>query len=467
MKKKKLPVLEGLVVESVGAEGKAIARHESRVVFIPMAIPGDVVDVQVIKKRSSYWEASVKRLVKPSPDRQEPVCTHFGICGGCKWQMLPYPEQLKFKARQVSDQLTRIGHLKLPAIRPILGADQPEFYRNKMEYTFSNRRWLTAEEMAGQAVPQFLPALGLHVRGLFDKVVDIEKCWLQPEPANEIRQEVKRFALERGYVFFDLKNQTGLLRNLTIRCTSTGEWMVIVSFCEDHPDQRKDLLDHIVACFPWLTSLVYAINPKSNDTISDLEIVTWYGRDHIIEEMEGLRFKISPKSFFQTNTHQVHRLYNAVRELAGLTGDEVVYDLYTGTGTIAQFLAGQARRVIGIEYLPEAIEDARLNASFNGIGNTLFLAGDIKDTLNSRLFGEYGRPDVIILDPPRAGVHADVVSAIREARPRRIVYVSCNPATQARDLSMISDPYRITDIQPVDMFPHTHHVENIVALSIL
>lgn len=449
----------------MGAEGKAIARFDNRVVFIPMVIPGDVVDVQVTKKRKSYWEANLIRLVSPSPDRQEPVCEHFGVCGGCKWQMLPYPLQLRYKAKQVSDQLTRIGRLQLPVIKPIIGADHPEFYRNKMEYTFSNRRWLTADEFRSDEAAAAQPVLGLHVRGLFDKVVGVNKCWLQPDPANAIRDDVKDFTMKHGFTYFDLRNQTGLMRNLTIRCTSTGEWMVIVSFHEDQPDNRKLLMDHLAETYPFLTSLVYVVNPKRNDTISDLEVVTWYGRDHIVEEMEGLRFKISPKSFFQTNTHQVHRLYNVVRDFAGLTGGETVYDLYTGTGTIAQFLAGEAAKIIGIEYLPEAIEDAKINAGFNDIRNTVFIAGDIKDTLNSPLFDQYGKPDVVILDPPRAGVHEDVITAIREARPNRIVYVSCNPATQARDLSLLADLYTVTDVQPVDMFPHTHHVENVVKLT--
>jgi 23S rRNA (uracil1939-C5)-methyltransferase len=464
-KKKPLPLLEGLVVESVGAEGKAIAKYENRVIFVPMVIPGDVIDVQVTKKRNSYWEANLVRLISPSPDRTEPVCSHFGICGGCKWQMLPYELQLNYKAKQVSDQLTRIGRLTLPPIRPIIGADHPEFYRNKMEYTFSNRRWLTRAEMnEGGAAG---PALGLHVRGLFDKVIQVEKCWLQPDPANAIRDEVWKFVQDHGFTCFDLKDQHGMMRNLTLRCTSTGEWMVIVSFHEDHPEERKQLLDHLVNTFPFLTSLVYVINPKRNDTINDLEVITWYGRDYLVEEMEGLHFKISPKSFFQTNTHQVHRLYNVAREFASLTGNEVVYDLYTGTGTIAQFLASSASRVIGVEYLPEAIADARINAEFNGIGNAEFLVGDIKDALKPELFENYGKPDVIILDPPRAGIHPDVVEAIRNAAPGRIVYVSCNPATQARDLSLLSDLYRITAVQPVDMFPHTHHVENVVKLELI
>jgi len=464
-KKKPLPILEGLTVESVGAEGKAIARFENRVVFIPMVIPGDVVDVQITRKRHSYWEGSLIRIITPSPDRQDPVCRHFGICGGCKWQMLPYPLQLKYKALQVQDQLTRIGKLKLPEIRPIIGADRPEFYRNKMEYTFTNRRWLTREEMNGDNLKDE-PALGLHVRGLFDKVTGISKCWLQPDPANAIRDEVERFTLEHGFTYYDLRNRTGLMRNLTIRCASTGEWMVIVSFHEDDPGKRKLLMDHLVQSFPHLTSLVYVINPKHNDTITDLEVFTWYGRDHIFEEMEGLRFKISAKSFFQTNTHQVHRLYNVVRDFAGLNGGEIVYDLYSGTGTIAQFLAGKALKVIGIESLPEAIADARINAGLNGITNAEFLVGDIKDSLNKELFDRYGSPGIIVLDPPRAGVHAGIIDAIRNARPGRIVYVSCNPATQARDLALLSDPYEITEVQPVDMFPHTHHVENVVKLTL-
>ena len=467
MKKKPLPVLHSLTVESIGSEGKAIARYENRVVFVPMVIPGDVVDVRIIKKRHSYWEGDLLRVVEPSPSRQTPVCQYFGICGGCKWQMLPYGEQLKFKEKQVNDQLTRIGHLNLPGIRPIIGAGSSEFYRNKMEYTFSNRQWVMKEDMPEEGHPASSPGLGLHVRGLFDKVVDIEKCWLQPEPANEIRNEVRRFTREHGMTYFDLRHQEGMMRNLTIRCTSTSEWMVIVSFHEDKPDARKLLMDHIVEKFPFLTSLVYVINPKRNDTINDLEIFTWYGRDHIIEEMEGLRFKISPKSFFQTNTHQVHRLYGVVMDLAGLTGGETVYDLYTGTGTIAQFVAGKAGKVIGIEYVPEAIEDARVNAAFNNIGNVEFFTGDIRETLTPDFMEKHGRPDLIILDPPRAGVHEDVIGTLRTALPSRIVYVSCNPATQARDLSMLSDLYDITAVQPVDMFPHTQHVENVVQLSLV
>lgn len=431
-----------------------------------MVIPGDVIDVKVTKQRHSYWEGNMVNLVTPSPDRQEPVCTYFGVCGGCKWQMLPYADQLKFKARQVTDQLMRIGKLILPEVRPIIGAASSEYYRNKMEYTFSNRRWLSKEDMPVDGFPESTPGVGLHVRGLFDKVVDIDKCWLQPDPANEIRNEVRRFTLLHGFTYYDLRQQSGLMRNLTIRCTSTGEWMVIVSFHEDQPVNRKMLMDHIVEKFPFLTSLVYVINPKQNDTINDLEVFTWYGRDHIMEEMEGLRFKISPKSFFQTNTEQVHQLYRVVKDFAGLTGVEVVYDLYTGTGTIAQFLAAGASRVIGIEYVPEAIEDARVNAGLNGIQNTSFFTGDIKDTLTAEFMEEQGKPDVLILDPPRAGVHEDVIGAIRGASPGRIVYVSCNPATQARDLAMLSDLYTIVAVQPVDMFPHTHHVENVVALKL-
>jgi 23S rRNA (uracil1939-C5)-methyltransferase len=465
LKKKPLPVLHGLTVESIGAEGKAIARYENRVVFIPMVIPGDVVDVQITKKRHSYWEGNLIRLVTPSTGRQTPVCEYFMICGGCKWQMLPYPEQLKFKAKQVADQLTRIGRLTLPEIPPIIGAPSSEFYRNKMEYTFSSRRWLVAADMPTSGFPQSPPGLGLHVRGLFDKVVNIEKCWLQPDPANEIRNEVRRFTLEHGFSYFDLRNQSGLMRNLIIRCTSTGEWMVIVSFYEDEPDKRELLLNHIVAKFPFLTSLVYVINPKQNDTINDLDVFIWYGRDHIFEEMESLRFKISPKSFFQTNTGQVHKLYQVVKDFAGLTGSEIVYDLYTGTGTIAQFVAGQALKVVGVEYVPEAIEDAKVNAALNGIQNVSFFTGDIKDMLTAGFIETHGRPDVIILDPPRAGVHEDVILAIRSASPKTIVYVSCNPATQARDLAMLADLYAIEAVQPVDMFPHTHHVENVVKMK--
>jgi len=466
LKKKPLPLLYGLSVESIGAEGKAIARYENRVIFIPLVIPGDVIDVKISKMRHSYWEGNMTRLVTPSPDRREPVCKYFGICGGCKWQMLPYEDQLRFKAKQVSDQLTRIGKLNLPDILPILRASSSEFYRNKMEYTFSSRRWLVQEDMPTSGFPESPPGLGLHVRGLFDKVVDIEKCWLQPDPANEIRNEVRRFTLENDFSYFDLRNQSGMMRNLIIRCTSTNEWMVIVSFHEDQPDKIKLLMDHLASTFPFLTSLVYVINPKGNDTIYDLEVIPWYGRDHIIEEMEGLKFKISPKSFFQTNTQQVHKLYDVVRDFAGLTGSEVVYDLYTGTGTIAQFVAGKASKVIGVEQVPEAIQDAKENAALNGIKNVAFYTGDIRETLNAGFLEANGRPDVIILDPPRAGVHEDVLAVIRMAAPGRIVYVSCNPATQARDLAILADMYTIEAVQPVDMFPHTHHVENVVRLQL-
>ncbi len=462
-KKKPLPILTGITVESVGAEGKAIVRYENRVVFIPMVIPGDVIDVKITKMRHSYWEGDMLRMVTPSPLRQEPLCRYFGICGGCKWQMLPYAQQLEFKARQVSDQLTRIGRLTLPEIPPIIGAESSEYYRNKMEYTFSNRRWLYKDEML-DGFPDSSRGLGLHVRGLFDKVVDIQKCYLQPDPANEIRNEVRKFTLDNDYTYYDLRFQTGLMRNLTIRCTSTGEWMVIVSFHEDEPDKRAKLMNFIAEKFPFLTSLVYVINPKKNDTINDLEIFTWYGRDHIIEEMDGLKFKISPKSFFQTNTRQVHRLYQVVMDFAGLTGSEIVYDLYTGTGTIAQFVAAKASQVIGVEFVPEAIEDAKVNAELNSIHNVSFFTGDIKDTLTPEFIETHGQPDVIIIDPPRAGVHEEVIAAIRSANPQRIVYVSCNPATQARDLAMLADLYKVEKVQPVDMFPHTHHVENVVKL---
>jgi len=465
LKKKTLPILNGLTIESIGAEGKAIARYENRVVFVPMVIPGDVIDVKITKKRHSLLEGEMINLITPSPDRQKPVCEYFGVCGGCKWQMLPYPEQLKFKAKQVNDQLTRIGHLQLPEIQPIIGAQSAEFYRNKMEYTFSNRRWLLQDELPTEGSLSSPPGLGLHVKGLFDKVVDIHTCWLQKDPANEIRNEVRTFTLAHGYTYYDLRHETGLMRNLTIRCTSTGEWMVIVSFHDDDPERIQLLLDHLVARFPFLTSLVYVINPKQNDTINDLEVFTWYGRDHLIEEMNGLKFKISPKSFFQTNTHQVQKLYEVVLDFAQLTGSEMVYDLYTGTGTIAQFVAGKSSKVIGIEYVPEAIEDARVNAALNGIEHVTFFTGDIKDMLTIDFMEANGKPDLIILDPPRAGVHEDVIEAIRFAAPDRIVYVSCNPATQARDLSLLSDRYSIEAVQPVDMFPHTHHVENVVKLK--
>ena len=463
-KKANHPLIESLEIVAVAAEGKALGRWNDIVVFVPMAVPGDVVDVQVCCKRRRYMEGRIVRFVRRSPLRVEPVCEHFGVCGGCKWQNMPYDEQLRFKQEQVAEQLRRIGGIELPEIGPIRGSRQTLFYRNKLEFTFSDRRWLTPEEIAAQDEPVREPALGFHSPGLFDKVLDIRKCWLQPDPSNAIRQEVRAFCIDRGYSFYDIREHRGLMRNLIVRTASTGEVMAIVVFGEDDRERIDALLSHTRERFPGLASLMWVVNTKLNDTIGDLEIRLHSGRDHIFEEMESLRFKVGPKSFYQTNSSQAYELYKIVREFAALTGQETVYDLYTGTGTIANFVAARASRVIGVEYVPEAIEDARTNSRLNGIDNTTFYAGDMKDVLDEAFVERNGRPDVVILDPPRAGIHEDVARTILGAAPGRIVYVSCNPATQARDLALLDADYRVLRIQPVDMFPHTHHVENVVLL---
>ena len=463
-KKANHPLIESLEIVAVAAEGKALGRWNDIVVFVPMAVPGDVVDVQVCCKRRRYMEGRIVRFVRRSPLRVEPVCEHFGVCGGCKWQNMPYDEQLRFKQEQVAEQLKRIGGIELPEIGPIRGSRQTLFYRNKLEFTFSDRRWLTPEEIAAQDEPAREPALGFHIPGLFDKVLDIRKCWLQPDPSNAIRQEVRAFCIDRGYSFYDIREHRGLMRNLIVRTSSTGEVMVIVIFGGDDRERIGALMEHLALRFPEITSLMYVVNTKFNDTIGDLDIQCYKGRDHIFEEMEGLRFKIGPKSFYQTNSAQAYELYRVAREFAELGGGEVVYDLYTGTGTIANFVARRCRKVVGVEYVPEAIEDAKVNSALNGIDNTVFYAGDMKDVLNDRFIAENGRPDVVILDPPRAGIHEDVARTVLRAAPQRIVYVSCNPATQARDIAIFDADYRVTRIQPVDMFPHTHHVENVVQL---
>ncbi|MDR2843545.1 MAG: 23S rRNA (uracil(1939)-C(5))-methyltransferase RlmD [Candidatus Symbiothrix sp.] len=465
--KKPLPLLEKVTITGIAAEGKAVARYNDLVIFIPFVVPGDVVDIQLTRKKNSYAEGKAVFFHEYSAQRTEAVCEHYGICGGCKWQILPYSEQIRYKQQQVADNLTRIGKIELPEISPILGSGKAEFYRNKLEFTFSNKRWMTETEIKSGATFDNMNALGFHIPGMFDKVLDINKCWLQDDISNQIRNEIKDFALKNNYTFFDLRNQNGLMRNIIIRTSSTGEVMLIVVFYENDKDLREALLNHLVEKFPQITSLLYIINEKANDTITDREVFTFKGKDHIFEEMEGLKFKIGPKSFYQTNSEQAYNLYKIAREFAGLSGNELVYDLYTGTGTIANFVAKSAKQVIGIEYVPEAIEDARVNSEINGIGNTLFFAGDMKDILNVAFIEEYGRPDVIITDPPRAGMHDDVIDAILFAEPKRIVYVSCNPATQARDLSLLDPKYKVAKIQPVDMFPHTHHVENIVLLEIL
>jgi len=464
-RKKQLPLLESVVITDVAAEGKAIAKVDGMVIFVPYVVPGDVVDIQLTRKKHNYAEGKVVRFVSYSENRVEPFCEHFGICGGCKWQMLPYDLQLKYKQKQVADNLTRIGKVELPEISPILGAPKTTFYRNKLEFTFSNRKWITENEMESGEFFGTREALGFHIPQRFDKVLDIRYCWLQNDVSNRIRNTIRQFCLQNDYEFFDLRNQKGLMRNLIIRTSSTSEIMLIVVFFKDDKGKREKLLNFIADEFPQITSLLYVINEKANDTIMDQEIVTWKGNDCIYEEMEGLKFKIGPKSFYQTNSEQAYNLYKIVREFAQLSGNELVYDLYTGTGTIANFLARKARKIIGIECVPEAIEDAMENSKLNRIDNTFFIAGDIKDILTRDFIIEHGDPDVIVTDPPRAGMHGYVIETILSVEPPRIVYVSCNPATQARDVNLLDGKYRVTRVQPVDMFPHTHHVENVVLLE--
>lgn len=465
MARGKKPLLENIEIQKIAAEGKSIAYVDDKVLFVPNTVPGDIVDVQVTRKRKSFMEGFVVSIRKHSDLRVEPFCPHFGICGGCKWQNLPYEKQIEFKQQEITDNLQRIGKVELQNIYPIIGSAQTQYYRNKLEFTFSDKRFLTREEIGREDEIARSPAAGFHVPGFFDKVVDIDTCFLQGAPSNEIRNFIKAYALKHELSFFNLREQHGFLRTLIVRTASTGEVMVILALgCEDETE-RKALLDALVVKFPQITSLMYVVNEKQNDTLTDQEIICYHGRDHIFEEMEGLRFKIGPKSFYQTNSEQAYNLYSKTRELAGLTGRETVYDLYTGTGTIANFIARQAGKVIGIEYVPEAIEDAKVNSEINGIGNTLFYAGDMKDVLNADFIARHGHPEVIITDPPRAGMHPDVVQTILNAAPERIVYVSCNSATQARDLQLMDAAYRVMAVQPVDMFPHTHHVENIVLLE--
>jgi 23S rRNA (uracil1939-C5)-methyltransferase len=464
-KNRKHPLLENILIEDIAAEGKALARVNNKVVFTTFAVPGDRVDIQIVRKRKNFMEGYITQYHEYSALRVDPFCEHFGMCGGCKWQNLPYAEQLNFKQQQVSDQFKRIGRIDIEEINPIIGSQKTTHYRNKLEFTFNKSRWLTNEEIAiGDEIPME-PALGYHIPGMFDKVFDVKNCYLQPEPSNSIRLEVKRFAVQNDLSFYDIRKKEGFLRNLIIRTSSTGDTMTIFSFYFEDEEKRKMLLEHIRTKFPQITSLLYVINPKANDTINDLEVFTFSGKDHIFEQMEDLRFKIGPKSFYQTNSEQAYILYGVTREFAGLTGSELVYDLYTGTGTIAQFVSGNSSKVIGIEYIPEAIEDAKENSKINGITNTHFFAGDIKDILVESFFELNGYPDVVILDPPRAGIHTDVVGALLHANPKRIVYVSCNPATQARDIALLVEKYSVIRVQPVDMFPHTHHVENIALLE--
>lgn len=464
-RKKQEIILENVVIEAVAAEGKALARVDGTVLFVQFAVPGDVVDVKVTKKKKNYMEGYILRMVEPSKDRLEPFCKHFGVCGGCKWQPLPYQMQLQAKQQQVYDQLVRIGHLDVPGISPIIASDKTTFYRNKLEFTFSQRRWLNEGEDPDSFTPEQRCGLGFHVGRFFDKVLDIEQCYLQAEPSNSIRLFIKKYALENGLTFFNIREHVGFLRNMFVRTTEKGEVMLIICFYHEDKPAREALLDAVARQFPQIVSLYYVINGKANDSIADQECILYKGDEAIYETMENLRFKIGPKSFYQTNSPQAYKLYSVARDFAALTGNEVVYDLYTGTGTIAQFVSGKASKVFGIEYVPEAIADARINAEANGIRNCEFFAGDMKDILTDSFVEQHGRPDVVILDPPRAGIHPDVAQVILNAAPERMVYVSCNPASQARDLEILCKDYRITAVQPVDMFPHTHHVENVVALE--
>lgn len=464
-KRKELPVVENVEITGVAAEGKSIARVNDMVVFIPYGAPGDVVNIKLDKKKRSYAEAHIVDMVKPSPDRVTPACEHFGVCGGCKWQHIPYESQLRYKRDQVVDALTRIAKVEIPEVNPTLGSKETFCYRNKLEYTFSCKCWITFEDLRSGREIADRNALGFHIPGAFDKVLDIKKCWLQDDLSNRIRLFVRQYALAKGYEFYDIKAQQGLMRTLMVRIASTGEVMLIVVFARPEQEKIDDLMGAIAAEFPEITSLLYVVNQKVNDTIADQEVITYRGRDYINEEMEGLQFRIGPKSFYQTNSLQAYELYKVARRMACLKPDDLVYDLYTGTGTIANFVARQVKKVVGIEYVPEAIADAKLNSEVNGIDNTIFFAGDMKDVLTDGFIAEHGRPDVMIIDPPRAGMHEDVVNVILNARPERIVYVSCNPATQARDLALMDSLYRVEEVQPVDMFPHTHHVENVVRMT--
>lgn len=467
-KKKPLPLLENITITDVAAEGKAIAKVDNLVIFVPYAVPGDVVDLQIKRKKHSYAEAEVVKVHQYSDKRVKPFCKHFGICGGCKWQCLSYEDQLFYKQKQVVDNLTRIGKVEIPEVSPILGSKHIKEYRNKLEFGFSNKKWLTQEEISSGQKFDNMDAVGFHIPGAFDKILDIDQCLLMSDINNRLRNSIREYVISHQLSFYDLRAQTGLLRNMMLRTSATGEIMLLMQFCirtDEEQSQANQVLAHVHTNFPEVTSLLWVNNLKCNDTIGDLDIQTYAGTDYIYETMENLRFKVGPKSFYQTNTEQAYELYKVARNFAGLTGNELVYDLYTGTGTIANFVAKQARQVIGIEYVPEAIEDAKVNAQLNNLDNTLFYAGDMKDILNREFIEKHGTPDVIITDPPRAGMHTDVIDTILFASPQRIVYVSCNPATQARDLQLLSVAYQVKAVQPVDMFPQTHHVENVVLLE--
>lgn len=461
---KKNIFVENAPIVDISSDGKAVAKVDGMVIFVDGAVPGDVADVMITRKKNNYAEGYVTAIKKKSENRIAHKCEHFGHCGGCKWQNMAYETQLTFKQKTVSDALTRIGHLDISPLKPILGNRAEYFYRNKLEFSFSDKKWLTNEEVKSGADVDNRNGLGFHIPKMFDKILDIKNCYLQAEPSNTLRNEIREFALKNNLSFFNVRGKYGLLRTLMIRTSSNGEMMVVIQFFENQPENITLLLTHLKNKFPEITSLQYAINPKGNDTLQDLDIVTFYGRDHIFEEMEGLKFKISARSFYQTNSDQAYELYKITRDFCGLTGNEVVYDLYTGTGTIANFVAKKAKKVIGVEYVEDAVVDARENSKINNIGNTVFYAGDMKDVLNHEFIEKHGQPDVIITDPPRAGMHEDVVRVLLKAAPQKIVYVSCNPATQARDLAMMMEHYHIADIKPVDMFPQTAHVENVVLL---
>lgn len=463
-KNNKYPQIEGLEIIDIAAEGKAIGKHNDMVVFVPMCTIGDIVNVQINNKRRRFMEGFVIDYVKKSPSRAEPFCSHYGDCGGCRWQHIAYEDQLKQKQKQVEDQLVRIGKIEIPEIIPILGSDKKTYYRNKLEFTFSPKRWATREELNNNDVVERNNALGFHVGGMFDKILDIESCYLQEDPSNEIRKEIKKFTTENNYSYYNMRTHEGLMRNLVIRTSSTGDTMLIVIFGYNDSENIEFLMKHIKNKFPKISSLMYIINEKLNDSYSDQEVILYSGNDYIMEAMDNLKFKVGPKSFYQTNSIQAYNLYKITRDFAKLTGNEVIYDLYTGTGTIANFIANNCKKVIGIEYVSDAIEDAKVNSEINNIKNTSFYAGDMKDVLNDKFIEENGTPDIIILDPPRAGIHEDVANTILRAAPNRIVYVSCNPATQARDIALMNDLYYVEKVQPVDMFPHTHHVENVVSL---
>ncbi|MES2515064.1 MAG: 23S rRNA (uracil(1939)-C(5))-methyltransferase RlmD [Bacteroidota bacterium] len=461
---KKNIFVENANIVDISSEGKSVAKVDGMVIFVDGGVPGDVADVMITRKKNNYAEGHVVTLKKSSDNRTESICEHFGYCGGCKWQHMNYETQLMFKHKTVEDALTRIGHLDISTMKPIFGNKENYFYRNKLEFSFSDKKWLTNEEVKSGLEIDNRNALGFHIPKMFDKILDIRNCYLQEEPSNSIRNEIREFANKNGLTFFGVRNKTGLLRTLMIRSSSTGELMVLIQFFDNEPENIKLLLDHLKNTFPQITSLQYVINQKGNDTLQDLDIITFNGKDHIFEEMEGLKFKISARSFYQTNSVQAYELYKITRDLCGLTGQEVVYDLYTGTGTIANFVAKKAKKVVGVEYVADAVIDAKNNSVFNNITNTDFYAGDMKDVLNDTFLSIHGKPDVIITDPPRAGMHEDVVRVILKAAPQKIVYVSCNPATQARDLAMMMEHYEIREIQPVDMFPQTAHVENVVLL---